>query len=398
MIRLLQIWTCLALAAGVQNPAPKFISGTFNEKLTSGGLALIELRPSTSRDLPGVDEDDRVFTAKTPQFRPPGAPDGLAVAFVETKAGTLLFVDVNRDGRFAERERFEYGTAAQPVPPREITIDLPPLNPGDPTIPFRCRVVGAVQHFLQFAAAFRAEGYADIGGRRTLISLPFDVGTRAVEIRRGTIAVDANGDGQIDLAGLSGAEAMFAIGDRVMFHVGDHYVSFESADFSARSFILREHAADEYLFIEVRPGEPMPEFAFTDFNGRVRKLSEFKGKYVLLDFWGTWCGPCIAEIPTLKAAYTRFRDRGFEIVGIDYEHGEITPGVHDKVQAFLKAHEIPWTSATPDSVKDLVEKRLRILSFPTYFLLDRDGRVVSLATTGSESTDLVDVLERVIRK
>jgi thiol-disulfide isomerase/thioredoxin len=119
---------------------------------------------------------------------------------------------------------------------------------------------------------------------------------------------------------------------------------------------------------------------------------------VLLDFWGTWCGPCIAEIPTLKAAYARFRDRGFEIVGIDYEHGDIAPGVHDKVQAFLKAHDIPWTSARPDSVKDLVEKRLRILSFPTYFLLDRDGRVVSLATTGSESTDLVDVLERVIRK
>ena len=54
---------------------------------------------------------------------------------------------------------------------------------------------------------------------------------------------------------------------------------------------------------------------------------------MLLDFWGTWCGPCIAEIPTLKAAYARFRDRGFEIVGIDYEHGEITqrpiPGLLD---------------------------------------------------------------------
>ncbi|MGE5835677.1 MAG: TlpA family protein disulfide reductase [Acidobacteriota bacterium] len=398
MIRLLQLSTCLALVAGVQNPAPKFITGTFNENLTSEGMAQIELRLSTSRDLPGIDDDDRVFKANTPQFRPPGAPDGLAVAFVETKTGTLLFVDVDRDGRFTERERFEYGTATQPVPPREVTIDLPPVHPGDPTIAFRCRVVGLVQHFLQFTAGFRAEGYADIGGRRTLVSLPFNVGSGTVGIRRGMIGVDANGDGRIDFAGLSGSEAMFANGDRVMFHVGDHYVSFESADFSARTFVLREHAAEEYVFIEVRAGEPLPDFAFTDFNGRARRLSEFKGKYVLLDFWGTWCGPCVAEIPTLKAADARFRDRGFEILGIDYEHGEITPAVRDSVHSFLKAHDVPWTNATPDSVKELVENRLRILGFPTHLLLDRAGRVVSLATTGSGSSDLLDALERTIRK
>lgn len=398
MIRLLQLSTCLALVAGVQNPVPTFITGKLNENLTSEGMAQIELRLSTSRDLPGIDEDDRVFKANTPQFRPPGAPDGLAVAFVETKTRTLLFVDVDRDGRFTERERFEYGTATQPVPPREMTIDLPPVHPGDPTIPFRCRVVGVVQHFLQFTAGFRAEGYADIGGRRTLVSLPFNVGSGTVGIRRGMIGVDVNGDGRIDFAGLSGPEAMFANGDRVMFHVGDRYVSFESADFSARSFVLREHAAAEYVFIEVRAGEPLPDFAFTDFNGRSRKLSEFKGKYVLLDFWGTWCGPCVAEIPTLKAAYGRFRDRGFEILGIDYEHGEITPAVRDNVQSFLKTHDVPWTNATPDSVKELVENRLRILGFPTHLLLDRDGRVVSLPTTGSGSSDLLDALERTIRK
>jgi thiol-disulfide isomerase/thioredoxin len=398
MIRLLQLSTCLALVAGVQNPASKFITGKFNESLTSEGMAQIELRLSTSRDLPGIDEDDRVFKANTPQFRPPGAPDGLAVAFVETKTGTLLFVDVDRDGQFTERERFEYGTATQPVPPRDVTIDLPPLRPGDPAIPFRCRVVGVVQHFLQFTAGFRAEGYAEIGGRRTLVSLPFDVGSGTAGVRRGMIGVDANGDGRIDLAGFSGPEAMFATGDRVMFHVGDHYVSFESADFSARSFVLREHAAAEYVFIDVRAGEPLPDFAFTDFNGRSRKLSEFKGKYVLLDFWGTWCGPCVAEIPTLKAAYGRFRDRGFEIIGIDYEHGEIAPAVRDNVQSFLKAHDVPWTNATPDSVKELVENRLRIRGFPTHLLLDRDGRVVSLPTTGSGSSDLLDTLERTIRQ
>jgi thiol-disulfide isomerase/thioredoxin len=397
MIPAMRVWACVALAVCVQDQSPKFITGELNEKLTSEGLAQIELRLSTARDLPGVDDDDRVFKANTPQFRLPGASEGLAVAFVETKTGTLLFVDVDRDGKMTERERFEYGTPSQPVPQREVAIDLPPVRPGQPSIPFRCRVVGVVQHFLQFTAAFRAEGYADIGGRRTLVSLPFNLGSGTVEIRRGRIGVDANGDGRIDLAGLSRPEVMFATGDRVMFHVGDHYVSFESADFATRSFVLREHAAEEYAFIEVRVGEPMPDFGFTDFNGRSRNLSEFKGKYVLLDFWGTWCGPCVAEIPTLKRAYERFRNRGFEIVGLDYEHGEITGTVRENVRSFLESRGVTWTNATPDSVKDLVEKRLRILGFPTHILLDRDGRVVYFPAAGAESTELLNVLERTIR-
>ena len=397
MIPAQRVLACVALAVCVQDPSPKFIPGKFNERLTIEGLAQVELRPSTARDLPGIDEDDRVFTAKTPQFRVPGAPEGMAVAFVETKTGTLLFVDADRDGKMTERERFEYGTASQPVPPREIAIDLTPARPGEASIPFWCRVVGAVQHFLQFTAFFRAEGYADIGGRRTLVSLPFNTGSGAVEIRRGKIGVDVNGDGQIDLFEQSGLEMKVASGDRVMFHVGDRYVSVEAADFATHSFVLREHAAEEYTFIEVRVGEPMPDFGFTDFSGRSRKLSEFKGKYVLLDFWGTWCGPCVAEVPTLKRAYEQFRDRGFEIVGIDYEHGEIAGTVRDTVRSFLESRGVTWTNATPDSVKDLVEKRFRVVGFPTHILLDRDGRVVYAPAAGTESTDLLAVLERTIR-
>src|SRR5262245_46356105 len=125
MISALRVLACVALAICVQDPSPKFITGKFNERLTIEGLAQVELRPTTARDLPGIDEDDRVFTAKAPQFRLPGAPEGMTVAFVETKTGTLLFVDADRDGKMTEGERFEYGTAAQPVPQREIAIDLP---------------------------------------------------------------------------------------------------------------------------------------------------------------------------------------------------------------------------------------------------------------------------------
>jgi hypothetical protein len=60
--------------------------------------------------------------------------------------------------------------------------------------------------------------------------------------------------------------------------------SIESADFATHALLLREHEAEEYVYIEVRPGEPLPDFTFTDFEGRTRKLSDFRGKFLLLDF------------------------------------------------------------------------------------------------------------------
>jgi thiol-disulfide isomerase/thioredoxin len=185
---------------------------------------------------------------------------------------------------------------------------------------------------------------------------------------------------------------MFAKGDRVILRVGDKYVSVESADFAARTFTLREHAAEEYTVIDVKPGATIPDFEFTDFNGRARRLSEFKGKYLLLDFWGSWCAPCLADIPHMKAAYERFRDRGFEILGIDYEYGATT----DAVRALLNEKKVEWPNATPESVKDLVEKRFRIQGFPTLILLDPRGVVIETHPRALSGTALQSTLEKLL--
>lgn len=144
--------------------------------------------------------------------------------------------------------------------------------------------------------------------------------------------------------------------------------------------------------IDTRPGAEVPDFRFVDFNGHSRALTDFRGKYLLLDFWGSWCPPCRAEIPHAKDAYSRFRSRGFEILGMDYER-EATV---DDVRSYLTANGVGWTFARPDSVRDLIVERFRVNSFPTVILLDPDGRVVDLPRGSLRGRALAATLDRIL--
>jgi len=144
--------------------------------------------------------------------------------------------------------------------------------------------------------------------------------------------------------------------------------------------------------IDTRPGAEVPDFRFVDFNGNSRALADFRGKYLLLDFWGSWCPPCRAEIPHAKDAYARFRSRGFEILGMDYEQGATV----DEVRSYLTANGVGWTFARPDSVRELIADRCRVNSFPTVILLDPDGRVVQTPRGALRGNALAETLDRLL--
>ncbi len=114
-------------------------------------------------------------------------------------------------------------------------------------------------------------------------------------------------------------------------------------------------------------------------DGEEFDWNKYRGKVVLLDFWGTWCGACIEELPNVKKNYELYHDRGFEVVGVaaDTERSAVVD--------FLKKHELPWvTLFDPAGLEQPTAVRLGVTSTPTAFLVNGEGKVVSLDARGEE--------------
>lgn len=310
------------------------------------------------------------------------------------KDPSTLFVDRNHDWDFTNdtpgRYRGEgtYGSAG--------TLELDVFRPDGATFPYRIWLWTSVNHpqgkenpgFNYYATCFKEGQLPLCSGNlckmfRVVAGDPSQIGL----FEPGEVSIDWNGNGQYEDSERlkSGATCIYEdkavrlleiapFADKVVFEITPAGNA-EKVPTDVMSKLAREPI----------PGNLPPELGI-DLYGHAVEMKDFKGKVVLVDFWATWCGPCMRELPNVKAAYDRFHDKGFEIIGVSLDKDM------NALRACLQREGISWNQICDgNGWESDTARRWLVKSIPATFLVGRDGRITATGLRG-------DSLQRSIEK
>jgi thiol-disulfide isomerase/thioredoxin len=398
-----------ALGASSGSAIAEEFTGKFEPKLAPDKDDLDQVVFKPFRDQSKIQfakapESDATITAGR-FYHPPTDKAAILTLLVEPDGEPpYLYADVDLNNTMDAGEKFEFSNSESGNPYIwETTVNVPLKEGFFQSYPIFVQYFKNVRWdemgpddrmILQSTKSF-AQGYVEIQGKKILVQYSHNPRNKKINPMNCALGVDGDSDGEIDMDNFS-PEAAEAHEEVVVFRVGENYVSTKRADLEKNQIVMRSHSANEYKRTELRMGAELPDFQFTDSNGKKRKLSEFRGKYVLIDFWGTWCGPCRRELPYLKTAYRNFQPRGLEILGMNTDEPEIFP----QVKAWLDKNELLWAQARLESIREII-RSYRVHSYPTTLLINPEGKIISLSQTKKgqpalRGQDLLKSLDRLL--
>lgn len=139
------------------------------------------------------------------------------------------------------------------------------------------------------------------------------------------------------------------------------------------------HDIKDVKLLGVFVGSTAPDFIATTLGDAKIKLSDFRGKIVLIDFWATWCAPCVAELPNVTKAYEQFADKGLVVISISFDKDAAT------ARKFARGKQMTWPQIWADGGdKSDLAKLYNVSGIPATFLIGPDGKVVAKDLRGDK--------------